>query len=68
MLWDPLALGEFIRDCLDDFYAEAAALWTAATIWRSHAAGTRRRAPSNRRPAPQARRAHVHVLAFYFPM
>jgi hypothetical protein len=31
MVWDSLVLCKFIRDCFDDFYAEAAALWSAAT-------------------------------------
>jgi aldehyde:ferredoxin oxidoreductase len=30
-LWDSLVLCKFIRDCFDDFYAEAAALWSAVT-------------------------------------
>jgi aldehyde:ferredoxin oxidoreductase len=30
-VWDSLVLCKFIRDCFDDFYAEAAALWTAVT-------------------------------------
>ncbi len=31
VVWDSLVLCKFIRDCFDDFYAEAAALWTAVT-------------------------------------
>jgi aldehyde:ferredoxin oxidoreductase len=30
-VWDALVLCKFIRDCFDDFYAEAAELWTAVT-------------------------------------
>jgi aldehyde:ferredoxin oxidoreductase len=30
-VWDSLVLCKFIRDCFDDFYAEAAALWSAVT-------------------------------------
>jgi aldehyde:ferredoxin oxidoreductase len=30
-VWDSLVLCKFIRDCFTDFYAEAAALWTAVT-------------------------------------
>jgi aldehyde:ferredoxin oxidoreductase len=30
-VWDALVLCKFVRDCFDDFYAEAAALWTAVT-------------------------------------
>jgi aldehyde:ferredoxin oxidoreductase len=31
LIWDSLVLCKFIRDCFVDFYAEAAALWTAVT-------------------------------------
>jgi aldehyde:ferredoxin oxidoreductase len=31
IVWDSLVLCKFIRDCFDDFYTEAAALWTAVT-------------------------------------
>jgi aldehyde:ferredoxin oxidoreductase len=31
VVWDSLVLCKFIRDCFDDFYTEAAALWTAVT-------------------------------------
>jgi aldehyde:ferredoxin oxidoreductase len=31
LIWDSLVLCKFIRDCFDDFYREAAALWTAVT-------------------------------------
>ncbi len=31
IVWDSLVLCKFIRDCFDDFYAEAAALFTAVT-------------------------------------
>jgi aldehyde:ferredoxin oxidoreductase len=31
IVWDSLVLCKFIRDCFEDFYAEAAALWTAVT-------------------------------------
>ena len=31
VVWDSLVLCKFIRDCFDDFYVEAAALWTAVT-------------------------------------
>lgn len=31
LTWDALVLCKFIRDCFDDFYAEAAELWTAVT-------------------------------------
>jgi aldehyde:ferredoxin oxidoreductase len=30
-VWDALVLCKFVRDCFTDFYAEAAALWTAVT-------------------------------------
>jgi aldehyde:ferredoxin oxidoreductase len=30
-VWDALVLCKFIRDCFDDFYPEAAALWSAVT-------------------------------------
>jgi aldehyde:ferredoxin oxidoreductase len=30
-VWDALVLCKFVRDCFDDFYTEAAALWTAVT-------------------------------------
>ncbi len=30
-VWDSLVLCKFIRDCFDDFYSDAAALWTAVT-------------------------------------
>jgi aldehyde:ferredoxin oxidoreductase len=30
-VWDALVLCKFVRDCFDDFYAEAAALWSAVT-------------------------------------
>jgi len=31
MIWDSLVLCKFIRGCFDDFYGEAAALWSAVT-------------------------------------
>jgi aldehyde:ferredoxin oxidoreductase len=31
IVWDSLVLCKFIRDCFDDFYVEAADLWTAVT-------------------------------------
>jgi len=31
VVWDSLVLCKFIRDCFDDFYPEAAALWSAVT-------------------------------------
>jgi len=31
IVWDSLVLCKFVRDCFDDFYSEAAALWTAVT-------------------------------------
>jgi aldehyde:ferredoxin oxidoreductase len=31
LIWDSLVLCKFIRDCFDDFYPEAAALWNAVT-------------------------------------
>jgi aldehyde:ferredoxin oxidoreductase len=31
MVWDSLVICKFVRDCFEDFYAEAAALWTAVT-------------------------------------
>jgi aldehyde:ferredoxin oxidoreductase len=31
LIWDSLVLCKFIRDCFDDFYPEAAALWSAVT-------------------------------------
>ena len=31
MVWDSLVLCKFIRDCFEDFYIEAAALWTSVT-------------------------------------
>lgn len=31
VVWDSLVLCKFIRDCFEDFYEEAAALWTAVT-------------------------------------
>jgi len=31
IVWDSLVLCKFVRDCFSDFYAEAAALWTAVT-------------------------------------
>jgi aldehyde:ferredoxin oxidoreductase len=31
VVWDSLVLCKFIRDCFDDFYVEAAQLWTAVT-------------------------------------
>jgi aldehyde:ferredoxin oxidoreductase len=30
-VWDALVLCKFVRDCFDDFYTEAAELWTAVT-------------------------------------
>jgi len=30
-VWDALVLCKFIRDCFDDFFSEAAALWSAVT-------------------------------------
>jgi aldehyde:ferredoxin oxidoreductase len=30
-VWDALVLCKFVRDCFEDFYAEAAALWSAVT-------------------------------------
>jgi len=30
-VWDALVLCKFVRDCFDDFYAEAAELWSAVT-------------------------------------
>jgi aldehyde:ferredoxin oxidoreductase len=30
-VWDALVLCKFVRDCFDDFYVEAAALWSAVT-------------------------------------
>jgi aldehyde:ferredoxin oxidoreductase len=31
MVWDSLVICKFVRDCFDDFYPEAAALWSAVT-------------------------------------
>ena len=31
IVWDSLVICKFVRDCFDDFYGEAAALWTAVT-------------------------------------
>ncbi len=41
VVWDSLVLCKFIRDCFEDFYAEAAALWTAVTGLALDAAGLR---------------------------
>lgn len=41
VVWDSLVLCKFIRDCFEDFYAEAAALWTAVTGLPLDAAGLR---------------------------
>lgn len=38
VVWDSLVLCKFIRDCFEDFYAEAATLWTAVTGLRLNAA------------------------------
>jgi len=40
-VWDALVLCKFIRDCFDDFYAEAAQLWSAVTGLDLDAAGLR---------------------------
>ena len=40
-VWDSLVLCKFIRDCFVDFYAEAAALWTAVTGLELDAAALR---------------------------
>ena len=40
-VWDSLVLCKFIRDCFDDFYAEAAALWSAVAGLDIDAAGLR---------------------------
>ncbi|MBD5653715.1 MAG: aldehyde:ferredoxin oxidoreductase [Candidatus Eremiobacteraeota bacterium] len=31
IVWDSLVICKFVRDCFEDFYAEAAALWSAVT-------------------------------------
>jgi aldehyde:ferredoxin oxidoreductase len=43
-VWDALVLCKFIRDCFDDFYVEAADLWSAVTGVELDAAALRRAA------------------------
>jgi aldehyde:ferredoxin oxidoreductase len=40
-VWDALVLCKFIRDCFDDFYTEASALWSAVTGLELDADGLR---------------------------